>query len=137
MNEINLAPKRFRVLSFSDRGGFSDVEDFDASLAVTQQLNDDRHLEATAIHANIDIAMQCIDSSLLSTNEAVSWELRMDITVTHSTNGTYFMAVGWAPGGYSGIQQTPDTRTVPTGKNLVFSMWNSNSGNVFNQWVEV
>ena len=67
-----------------------DVEDFDASLAVTQRLNDDRHLEATAIHANIDI-----NSSLLSTNEAVSWELRMDITVTHSTNGTYYQVHIW------------------------------------------
>ena len=102
------------------------MEDFDTSLAVTQRLNDDRHLETTAIHAHINIT-----SDLLSRGEARSWELWMDITVTQSPNGTYFMTVGWAPGGYAGIQQTPDTRIVPTGKNLIFSMWDSKAGKVF------
>ena len=54
----------------------------------------------------------------------------MDITVTQNTNSTYFVTEGWAPGGYAGIQQTPDTRIVPTGKNLTFSMWDSKAGKV-------
>ena len=55
----------------------------------------------------------------------------MDITVTQNTNSTYFVTEGWAPGGYAGIQQTLDTRIVPTGKNLIFSMWDSKAGKVF------
>ena len=54
----------------------------------------------------------------------------MDVTVTHSTNATFFETVGWAPGGYSGIQQTPDTRQVPSGKNFLFSMWANPDRNV-------
>ena len=66
------------------------MEDFNTSVAVTQRLNDDRHLEAAAIHAHNDIK-----SNLLSRGKARSWELWMDIRVTQSTNGIYFMTVGW------------------------------------------
>merc|ERR1711971_1356863 len=57
----------------------------------------------------------------------------MNIEVTHSTNGTYFMTVGFFPdGGYSGIQQTPDTSPqipVPSGKSFLFSLWNTDRDN--------
>ena len=46
----------------------------------------------------------------------------MDIEVLQSTNGTFFnfMALGPSPGAYSGIQQTPDTKWVPSGKLFIF-----------------
>merc|ERR1711973_801337 len=51
-------------------------------------------------------------------------------TVTHSTNGTYFMTVGWAPGGYSGIQQSgAQTSWAPSSKNFICSMWDTNTDN--------
>ena len=57
-----------------------------------------------------------------------SWELQMDIEVLQSTNGTFFMALGPSPGAYSGIQQTPDTKWVPSGKLFIFSMWDTETG---------
>jgi len=127
MNKSNAKPRRYRVFSFSESEGFRDIEDFNSSHAVTDQKNDGRHLEATAIHAHIDIP----SSSGLS--NATSWEVRMNIEVTHSTNGTYFMTVGFSGyssySGYSGIQQTPDTSKVPSGKNFIFSLWNTDTDN--------
>ena len=123
-------PERFRVFSFSERDGFQDVEDFDPSIAVTDRLNDDRHLQTSAIHGGISIpATSGLSWSKTQTGSATSWELRMDITVTHSANGTFFKTVGWQPGGYSGIQQKPDTRIAPSGKNFIFSMWDTNTDN--------
>ena len=55
MNKSNAKPRRYRVFSFSESDGFRDIKDFDSSRAVTDQENDGRHLEATAIHAHIDI----------------------------------------------------------------------------------
>merc|ERR1719513_476966 len=124
MKKSDAIPKRYRVFSFSDRDGFLDIEDFDPSLAVTNRLNEDRHLQTAAIHTGIGIPLSA------GLADATSWELRMDITVTHSTNATYFKTVGWGPGGYSGIQQTPDTRRVPSGKNFIFSMWDTTAGGV-------
>ena len=127
MNKSNAKPRRYRVFSFSETDGFRDIKDFDSSQAVTEQENDGRHLEATAIYGNIGIP----SSSGLS--NATSWEVRMNIEVTHSTNGTYFMTVGFFPdGGYSGIQQTPDTSPqipVPSGKSFLFSLWNTDRDN--------
>merc|ERR1712013_608344 len=100
-------PKRYRVFSFSDRDGFLDIEDFDPSLALTNRLNEDRHLQTAAIHTRIGIPLSA-----------------------GLANATYFKTVGWGPGGYSGIQQTPDTRRVPSGKNFIFSMWDTTAGGV-------
>merc|ERR1719219_2327241 len=86
--------------------------------------NEDRHLQTAAIHTGIRIP-QSVDLK-----GSTSWELRMDIRVTHSTNATYFKTVGWYPGGYSGIQQTPSTFYVPSGKNFIFSMWDTTAGGV-------
>ena len=49
----------------------------------------------------------------------------MDVEVLQSTNGTFFMALGRSPGAYSGIQQTPDTKSAPSGKLFIFSMWDT------------
>ena len=120
--------RQYRVFSFSEKNGFRDIEDFDPSLAVTDRLNDGRHVQAAAIHAGLRIpASSGLAWGKEERGSATSWELRMDITVTHSTNATYFKTVGWGPGGYSGIQQTPDTRTTPSGKNFIFSMWDTNT----------
>ena len=49
---------------------------------------------------------------------AEGWTLENTVNVKESTGGTYFMAVGWYPGGYSGIQQrSPNERLA------IFSMW--------------
>ena len=117
-------PRRYRVFSFSDNDGFRDIEDFDPTLALINRINDDRHMQTASIHGKIPIPSSAGISS------ATSWELRMDITVIHSTNATFFKTVGWAPGGYSGIQQTPDTSKVPSGKNFVFSMWGKSKTNL-------
>merc|ERR550517_582222 len=125
--------KRYRVFSFSEKMGFMDIEDFDPSLAVTDRLNDGRHVQAAAIHAGLRIpASSGLAWGKEESGSATSWELRMDITVTHSTNATYFKTVGWQPGGYSGIQQTPNTRHVPSGKNFLFSMWDTKTDNYGN-----
>jgi len=116
-------PKRYRVFSFSEKDGFKDIKDFDPSLALTDRLNEDRHLQTAAIHTGIEIP----ESAGIA--DATSWELWMDITVTHSTNATFF-ETGFSPGGYSGVQQTPDTRRVPSGKNFIFSMWDVSAGGV-------
>merc|ERR1712037_100506 len=84
---------------------------------------------APAIYAHMGIPASSGLANGKESGSATSWELRMDIRVTHSTNGTYFMTVGWYPGGYSGIQQTPDTKHVPSGKNFLFSMWDTNTDN--------
>ena len=52
----------------------------------------------------------------------------MDVEVLQSTIGTFFMALGPSPGAYSGIQQTPDTKWVPSGKLFIFSMWDTETG---------
>ena len=106
-----------------------DVEDFDPSLAVMDRVNDGRHVQAASIHAGLTIPASSGLAYGKESGTATSWELRMDITVTHSTNATYFKTVGWQPGGYSGIQQTPSTRYVPSGKNFLFSMWDTNTDN--------
>ena len=122
--------RQYRVFSFSEKNGFRDIEDFDPSLAVTDRLNDGRHVQAAAIHAGLRIpASSGLAWGKEERGSATSWELRMDITVTHSTNATYFKTVGWGPGGYSGIQQTPSTHYVPSGKNFIFSMWDTNTDN--------
>ena len=56
------------------------------------------------------------------------WELQMDVEVLQSTNGTFFMALGPSPGAYSGIQQTPDTKWVPSGKLFIFSILSADRG---------
>merc|ERR1712032_73839 len=99
-------------------------------LCLTDRVNDNnRHIQAASISTGIKIPSSSGLSWYSDTGKANSWELQMDITVTHSTNGTYFMTVGWGPGGYSGIQQTPSTRYVPSGKNFLFSMWDTNTDN--------
>ena len=118
LKAANAIPRKYRVFSFSEKNGFRDIEDFDPSLAVTDRLNDQmRHIQAAAISTGIKIPLSSGLSWGPESGIATSWELRMDITVTHSTNGTYFMTIGWGPGGYSGIQQSPDTSRVPSGKN--------------------
>ena len=115
----------YRVFSFSEQEGFQDLEDFDPTLALTDRLNDDRHLQTAAIHtAGFSIPPSSgLSSWTWESESATSWELRMDITVTqHSANGTFFKTVGWQPGGYSGIQQKPDTNIAKSGKNFIFSM---------------
>ena len=130
LGDPNALPSQYRVFSFSEENGFTDVEDFDPSLAMTDRVNDNnRHIQAASISTGIKIPSSSGLSWYSDTGKANSWELQMDITVTHSTNGTYFMTVGWGPGGYSGIQQTPSTRYVPSGKNFLFSMWDTNTDN--------
>ena len=46
------------------------------------------------------------------------WTLSCTVRVKSVTDCTYFCVVGWAPGGYSGIQQIDDSRRV-----AIFSMW--------------
>ena len=53
----------------------------------------------------------------------------MGINVPHSVNGTFFKTVGWQPGEYSGIQQKPDMYIAKSGKNFIFSMWDTNTDN--------
>jgi len=130
--KINAVPRRYRVFSFSEKMGFMDIEDFNPSLAVMERLNDGRHVQAASIHAGLRIPASSGLANGKESGTATSWELRMDITVTHSTNATYFKTVGWQPGGYSGIQQTPNTRYVPSGKNFLFSMWDTNTDNYGN-----
>ena len=130
--ETNTVPMRYRVFSFSEKKGFMDIEDFDPSQAVMDRLNDGRHIQAAAIHAGLRIPASSGLANGKESGSATSWELRMDITVTHSTNATYFKTVGWQPGGYSGVQQTPSTRYVPSGKNFIFSMWDTNTDNYGN-----
>jgi len=127
--KTNAVPRRYRVLSFSEKMGFMDIEDFDPSLAVMDKVNDGRQVTAAAtpIHAHFSIPASSGLANGKESGSATSWELKADITVTHSTNGTYFMTVNWQPGGYSGIQQTADTRDVPSGKNFLFSMWDTNT----------
>ena len=55
LNKKETLPRRYRVLSFSEKTGFQDVKDFDPSLARTTRMNHDRHLETTAIHARLEI----------------------------------------------------------------------------------
>jgi len=130
LEEAGDIPRKYRVLSFSEKNGFRDIEDFDPSLAVTDRLNDvQRHIQAAAISTGIKIPASSGLTWGTESGSATSWELRMDITVTHSTNGTYFMTIGWGPGGYSGIQQSPDTSRVPSGKNFICSMWDTNTDN--------
>jgi hypothetical protein len=130
LEEANAIPRTYRVFSFSEKNGFRDIEDFDPSLAVTDRLNDQmRHIQAAAISTGIKIPVSSGLSWGPESGSATSWELRMDITVTHSTNGTYFMTIGWGPGGYSGIQQSPDTSRVPSGKPFICSMWDTNTDN--------
>ena len=47
-----------------------------------------------------------------------SWIIQNTINVKESTGGTYFMVVGWQPGGYSGIQERSKNEHV-----AIFSMW--------------
>ena len=130
LGDANALPRKYRVFSFSEKNGFRDIEDFDPSLAVTVRLNDvQRHLQAASIWTRIKIPESSGLPMWTDSGKANSWELQMEITVTHSTNGTYFMTIGWSPGGYSGIQQSPDTRIVPSGKNFLCSMWDTNTDN--------
>jgi len=130
LQEANAMPRQYRVFNFSEEKGFRDIEDFDPSLALTDRVNDNnRHIQAASISTGIKIPASTGLPWWSDSGRADSWELQMDITVTHSTNGTYFMTVGWGPGGYSGIQQTPSTRYVPSGKNFLFSMWDTNTDN--------
>ena len=72
-----------------------DVEDFDPSLAVMDRVNDGRHVQAASIHAGLTIPASSGLAYGKESGSATSWELRMDITVTHSNNATYFKTVGW------------------------------------------
>ena len=47
------------------------------------------------------------------------WSLETTVNVKNSTPGTYFMSVGWAPAGYGGIQELPNSD-----RTIIFSMWN-------------
>eukprot|EP00088_Acartia_fossae_P070908 TRINITY_DN9606_c0_g1_i2.p1 TRINITY_DN9606_c0_g1~~TRINITY_DN9606_c0_g1_i2.p1 ORF type:complete len:252 (+),score=40.74 TRINITY_DN9606_c0_g1_i2:49-804(+) len=58
-------------------------------------------------------------------NSASSWSLQATVRVEESTDCTYFCVVGWAPGGYSGIQEIDNNRKV-----AIFSMWNEGRNNV-------
>jgi len=131
MGTNNAMPRPYRVLSFSEEEGFRDIEDFDPSLAVTDRINDSqRHIQAASIWTGIKIPESSGLTWYSDSGKANSWELQIDITVTHSTNGTYFMTVGWAPGGYSGIQQSGATPSwAPSSKNFICSMWDTNTDN--------
>jgi hypothetical protein len=50
---------------------------------------------------------------------AHKWTLQCSVRVRETADSTYFCVVGWAPGGYSGIQQIDPRRRV-----AIFSMWN-------------
>ena len=131
MGTADAMPRPYRVLSFSEEEGFRDIEDFDPSLAVTDRINDSqRHIQAASIWTGIKIPESSGLTWYSDSGKANSWELQIDITVTHSTNGTYFMTVGWAPGGYSGIQQSGATPSwAPSSKNFICSMWDTNTDN--------
>merc|ERR1719341_3055944 len=91
LEDTNAMPRQYRVFSFSEENGFTDVEDFDPSLAVTDRVNDNnRHIQAASISTGIKIPSSSGLSWYSDSGKANSWELQMDITVTHSTNGTYF-----------------------------------------------
>ena len=101
MGAADAMPRPYRVLSFSEEEGFKDIEDFDPSLAVTDRINDSqRHIQAASIWTGIKIPESSGLTWYSDSGKANSWELQIDITVTHSANGTYFMTVDWAPGGY-------------------------------------
>ena len=46
------------------------------------------------------------------------WTLESTISVKESTDNTFFMVLGYQPGGYSGIQQHPGNKRV-----AIFSLW--------------
>ena len=97
---------------------------------MTDRLKDDRHLQTAAIHAGLSIPPSSgLSSWTWESGSATSWELRMGINVPHSVNGTFFKTVGWQPGEYSGIQQKPDMYIAKSGKNFIFSMWDTNTDN--------
>merc|ERR1711970_149759 len=72
---------------------------------------------ATSIHVRWSLPY----GSLRNANE---WELGVSVKVLQSHDSTYFCTVGWGPGGYSGIQQTPDRYQARSGKLAIFSFWN-------------
>jgi hypothetical protein len=53
------------------------------------------------------------------------WTLECSVVVEKSVDCTYFMVVGWSPGGYSGIQQLPGNK-----RKAIFSMWNDGTSSV-------
>ena len=54
------------------------------------------------------------------------WSLECTVQVEKSTDCTYFMVVGFGPGGYCGIQQLPKNK-----RKAIFSMWNQDYNNVY------
>ena len=54
-----------------------------------------------------------------------SWKLEATVQVERSADHTYFMVVGFYPGGYCGIQQKENNERV-----AIFSLWNKGSYSV-------
>ena len=55
------------------------------------------------------------------------WQLSCTVKVKDSAASTYFCAVGWSPGGYSGIQQIDAEGRERV---AIFSMWNKGGDSV-------
>jgi len=100
---------------------------FDPTCARCDRISSES-MPATSIHARWYLPRG-------SLTEATTWELGMTIKVLNSYLHTYFMTVGWAPGGYAGIQETPDTGKAASGKLALFSFWNSGTNNVNLEYV--
>ena len=54
------------------------------------------------------------------------WNLKCTVQVEKSADCTYFMVVGFGPGGYCGIQQLPNNE-----RKAIFSMWNEENISVY------
>ena len=59
-------------------------------------------------------------------SQAKNWSLQCTVQVEKSTDCTYFMVVGFGPGGYCGIQQLPNNK-----RKAIFSMWNQDFNSVY------
>jgi len=100
---------------------------FDKNWAVCDRLSF-VPVPATSIHVNWNLPR----GSLSYANE---WELGVNVKVLNSADNTYFCTVGFGPGGYSGIQQTPDRSKARSGKLAIFSLWNYGSDGVNTEFV--
>ena len=68
-------------------------------------------IPATSVHFNYDKPANVESNSK-------DWNIKQKIIVEASSENTYFMTIGFSPGGYSGIQQRPNDKIA------IFSLWN-------------
>ena len=68
-------------------------------------------IPATSVHFYYDKPEQ------VETNSK-NWNITQKIIVEASSQNTYFMTIGFSPGGYSGIQERPNSKFA------IFSLWN-------------